>query len=97
MGTVYDVLRSAFSHLLMEYRSQGRFLPSRRGHSSLPISLATSQISLYAYMKKGSSAHGRALFDAECIAHSILDRRLFTSRELAARTWLRPGRREQAH
>jgi hypothetical protein len=77
MGTVYDVLRSAFSHLQMEYRSQGRFFPSRRGHSSLPISRA---ILVMAYMKKGSSAHGRALFDAECIAHSILDRRLFTSR-----------------
>jgi hypothetical protein len=39
-----------------------------------------ADILVMAYMKKGSSAHWRALFDAECIAHSILDRRLFTSR-----------------
>ena len=84
-AAVYDALRSELIHLLMEYRSQGRFIRAAEGTvQERPLFLAElthsiADILVTAYPKTDGNAYGAALVDACTMASSVIDGGLLTS------------------
>ena len=85
-AAVYDALRCDLIHLLMEYRSQGRFTRAAEGTvqaRSLFLAELTRSIAdilVTAYPKTDANAYAAALADARTIASSVIDGGLLTSR-----------------
>jgi hypothetical protein len=86
MGAVYDALRSDLIHLLMEYRSQGRFTRVAEGTEQAralflaELTRSIADILLVAYPKTDANAYAAAYADAQTLASSVIDRGLLTSR-----------------
>ena len=84
-AAVYDALRCDLIHLLMEYRSQGRFTRAAEGtvqERSLFLAELTHSIAdilVTAYPKTDANAYAAALPDARTIASSVIDGGLLTS------------------
>ena len=84
-AAVYDALRCDLIHLLMEYRSQGRFTRAAEGtvqERSLFLGELTQSIAdilVTAYPKTDGNAYAAALPDARTMAGSVIDGGLLTS------------------
>jgi hypothetical protein len=84
-GAVYDALRCDLIHLLMEYRSQGRFTRTAEGTEQeralflAELTRSIADILVAAYPKTDANAYAAALADAQTLASSVINRRLLTS------------------
>ena len=84
-AAVYDALRCDLVHLLMQYRSQGRFTRAAEGtvqERSLFLAELTHSIAdilVTAYPNTDANAYAAALPDARSMASSVIDGGLLTS------------------
>jgi hypothetical protein len=91
MGAVYDALRSDLIHLLMEYRSLGRFTRAAEGTEEAralflaELTRSIADILVTAYPKTDANAYAAALADAQTLANSVIDRGLLTSHKNPAK------------
>jgi hypothetical protein len=85
MDAVYDALRCDLIHLLMEYRSQGRFTRAAEGTEQAralflaELTRSIADILVTAYPMTDANAYAAALADAQTLASSVIDRGLLTS------------------